>query len=78
MLSKLFEKKNSLEELTLKKIKNTIDDQLKINYMILSKRSLLISNKTFVTIYSRFILDNILVDKNNLKIQNPLNGGKNS
>lgn len=79
MFSKLFKKDtNSVEEIILKRIKWVLEESLKINYMILTKRTLLITEKTFVDLYSNFVLDSALVDKSLLKLQNKSSNEKNS
>jgi hypothetical protein len=70
MLARLFKKDtNPIETIIVKKIKEVIEENLKINYMILTKRSLLITPKTFTDMYAEFVLDNTLVDKNLMKLQ---------
>jgi ABC-type iron transport system FetAB ATPase subunit len=79
MLSRLLQKNtNPIETIILKKIKDVIEENLKINYMILAKRSLLITPKTFIEMYANFVLDNTLVDKNLMKLQDKHIGEKNS
>ena len=46
--------------------------------MILTKRTLLITEKTFIDLYSNFVLDSALVDKSLLKLQNKSSNEKNS
>lgn len=79
MLSRLLQKNtNPIETIILKKIKDVIEENLKINYMILAKRSLLITPKTFIEMYANFVLDNTLVDKNLMKLQDKHIWEKNS
>ena len=67
---KLFRKKNDLESIIKRKIEDIITQNLKINYMILTKRTLLVTEKLFTDIYSRFILDNALIDTKLTQLQN--------
>lgn len=79
MFSKIFKKQTeTIENIILRKIKWVLEESLKINYMILTKRTLLITQKTFIDIYSNFVLDSALVDKNLLKLQNKNINDKNS
>lgn len=79
MFSKIFKKQaDSIENLILEKIKWVLAESLKINYMILTKRSLLITQKTFIDIYSNFVLDSALIDKSLIKLQNKKIHEKNS
>lgn len=65
-----FWKKDSLETIIKNKIEDIIKENLKINYMILSKRTLIITEKLFSDIYSRFVLDNAIIDTKLTKLQN--------
>ena len=67
----IFKKNNNdLESIIRNKIKDIITQNLKINYMILTKRTLLVTEKLFVDIYSKFILDNALIDTKLTMLQN--------
>jgi len=66
----IFRKKNDLEAVIKLKIEDIISQNLKINYMILTKRTLLVTEKLFIDIYSRFILDNALIDTKLTQLQN--------
>ncbi|MEA3387197.1 MAG: hypothetical protein U9Q66_02170 [Patescibacteria group bacterium] len=66
----LFKKKDDLETVIQKKIEQIITENLKINYMILTKRTLLITEKMFADVYSKFVLENSIIDKKLTQLQN--------
>lgn len=69
---------DNIEHTIIKKLKEVLEENLKINYMILAKRTLLVTPKTFQDLYAHFVLDSALVDKSLLKLQNKNSQEKNS